>query len=56
MRTYSLRNVEYPDFESFIAAKRDLEKIESLDMDGESLEANADSLLLQIKERKLSSD
>lgn len=53
MRTYRLLDFEFDDFDQFIAAKRDLEKIESLSYSGSSALEDADAILQQIYERKM---
>lgn len=54
MRTYSLANREFNDFDEFLAAKRDLAKIGTLDVVPGDKTKNADAILAQIRERKMS--
>lgn len=53
MRTYTLNNRKFNDFESFIAAKKDFDTIEALKLDAESEGVGLESILEKISERKL---
>lgn len=53
MRTYTLNNRKFNDFESFIAAKKDFDTIEALMLDAESEGAGLETILEKISERKL---
>lgn len=53
MRTYTLKNRKFNSFEEFIAAKKDYDLIEDLKLSAESEGLSGDSILEEIKKRKV---